>query len=93
MVLELTSQDELDNIRKIEVLVAPDGIHDLEYNVTKSKYEYLEEGWAVNDIQYLRKQYGLRHHVTLTINDAMGDTLIKVAMEISNYNGIFKPLD
>ena len=42
------------------------------------------------DIQDQRKQYGLRHCVTLTIHAAMGNTLIKVAMENSNENGMFK---
>ena len=40
MVLDLPSQDNIENFRKIEVLVAPSGLQDLEYNVAKNKYEY-----------------------------------------------------
>ena len=39
MVLDLPSEDELDNFRKIEVLVTPSSLQDLEYNVTKIKDE------------------------------------------------------
>ena len=40
----------LTNFRKIEVLVAADGLKKLEYNVTKSKDKYLKEGWVVQKI-------------------------------------------
>ena len=43
MVLELPSQDDLDYFRKIEVLAAPDGLQDLEYNVTKVKTSTLNK--------------------------------------------------
>ena len=96
MVLDLPSQYDLDFFRKIEVLVAPAGLQDLEYNVTKSIEDYLEEVWVLQkigittehvqnvsyDIQSQRKQYGLRHRFTFTIHAAKGDTLIKVLMNI-----------
>ena len=40
----------LTNFRKIEVLVATDGLKKLECNVTKSKDKYLKEGWVVQKI-------------------------------------------
>ena len=43
-----------------------------------------------NRIQAQRRQYGLRHRVTSTIHASMGDTLIKVAIEVSNTNGPYK---
>ena len=45
------------------------------------------------DIQAQHKQYGLRHRIKLAIHAAMGDTLIKVVMENSNENGMFKLWD
>ena len=104
MVSDLTSQNDLGNFRKKEVLVDPAGLQDLEYNVTKSKYEYLEQVWVIqkigiaparvqfftHDIRYQCKQYGLRHCVTSTIHYAMSNNLIKVVLEISNDNGMFK---
>ena len=46
-----------------------------------------------NKIKAQRRQYGLRLRVTSTIHAAMGDTLIKVAIEISNTDEIFKLWD
>eukprot|EP00957_Ditylum_brightwellii_P200929 15316351-Ditylum_brightwellii.AAC.1 len=40
-----------------------------------------------------RKQYGLKHCVTGTIDWAMGDRLPKVAVEISAWNNLFKIWD
>ena len=107
MVLDLPNQDDPDFFRKIEVPVAPASLQDLEYNVTKIKEDYLEEVWVLqkigittervqnvsHDIQAQRKQYGLKHSITFTIHTAMFDTLIKVTMENSNENGMFKLWD
>ena len=42
------------------------------------------------DIQAQRKQYGFRHRSTSTIHVTIGDNLMKVNMEVSNENGMFK---
>ena len=44
-------------------------------------------------IQAKRKQYGLKHHVSSTIYEVMGDTLPSVAAEISLLNSDFKLWD
>ena len=44
MLIDSPYQEYLDNFRKINIFVVPDGLQDLEYNVTKIKYEYLKEG-------------------------------------------------
>ena len=46
-----------------------------------------------NNMQGRRKQYGLRHRVTSTIHAAMGDTLTKMATEISRSHRNFKMWD
>ena len=50
VVLDLPSEYNLEFFRKIEVLVFIAGLQDLEYNVTKIKYEYLKEIWVVQKI-------------------------------------------
>ena len=107
ILIDLPDQDDLDNFRKVEVLIAPPGIQDVEYNPDKGKDEYIAEGWRVqkvgtaperihkiqNRLQAQRRQYGLRHRVTSTIHAAMGDTLIKVAIEVSNSDSLYKLWD
>ena len=41
MVIDLPSQEDIDNFRKIELLVAPPGLQDLEFNADKTKEEYI----------------------------------------------------
>ena len=38
------------------------------------------------NIQARRKQYGLRHHITNTINASQGETLNRMATEISQHD-------
>ena len=78
LLFDLPSQDDLDNWRKIKVLVAPLGIKDIEYDITTLKIWYLDRGFVEvnigiapqrthqlsNNIQAQRKQYGLKHRVT-----------------------------
>eukprot|EP00957_Ditylum_brightwellii_P009100 688192-Ditylum_brightwellii.AAC.1 len=45
------------------------------------------------DLHAQRKQYGLKHRVTGAIHWTMGDTLPKVAVEISARNNLFKTWD
>ena len=106
MLLDLPEQSDLDNFRKISVLIAPPAVQDIEYSNEKTKQQYLNEGWKEEKIgtapekvhkvsgwlQAQRKQYGLKHRVTSTIHASMGDTLIKVAIEISDM-GVYKLWD
>ena len=103
----MPSQDDIDNWRKIKVLKAPFGVKDIEFDVNKTKEMYLNEQYEevligiapqrtqqlTNNCQAKRKQYGLRHRVTSTIHAAVGDTLTKMATEISCINGNFKMWD
>ena len=107
MLLELPSQADLDQFHKIEVIIAPPGIQDVIYDCNKSKSDYINEGWKLEkigvapsriikiskNIQAERRQYGLKHRITSTIHGSMGDTLTKVATEISHDNNSFRLWD
>ena len=45
------------------------------------------------NIQAERKQYGLKHRVTSTIHAAMGDTLVRVAIEVQRNDLNYKLWD
>ena len=82
----------------MKVLAAPTGLHDIEYDESTSKEDYIEKGFyevevgmapirthSINHYQQVqRKQYALRHRVTSTIHAAIGDVLIKVDMQITD---------
>ena len=102
--IDLPSQDDLNQFKPFEVVAAPKGLDDVIYNPEKTKEEYLTEGWCIQkvitapeNIQHIgselhatRRQYGIKHHVTCTIHSSMGDTLHKVAMEFSSTEEKFK---
>lgn len=106
MLYDLPNNEDLLNFRKIEVLIAPPGLQDVAYREGKTKANYISEGWTQvkigtspekvykvsQHVQAQRRQYGLKHRVTSTIHASMGDTLIKVAIEISNM-GVYKLWD
>ena len=97
---DLPNNNELQSNRKIEVLAAPPGLHDIDVNSTLSKEDYIEKGFysikvvispirtqkISNYIQAQRKQYALKHRITSTIHAAMGDTLRKVAIQVIGEN-------
>ena len=107
LLFDLPSQEDLDRCRKIKILVAPPSSKHITWDPTLSKRAYIEQGFLekkvglapertqfiANDIQAQRRQYGLKHRVTSTIHAAMGDTLPRVAMEISEDNNHFKLWD
>ena len=99
---DLPDQDDLDNFRRIKVLLFP---HDVkldgfEFDSSLPKSYYIDEmGFkevsigqsphniiSYDDTKASRKQYGLRHYVTATIHGAMGDTYNKMAASISDIN-------
>ena len=104
---DLPSQENLERFRKINVLIAPPGIHDIEFDPNLSKEEYINLGYVEvkvgkaperiqsigRSLQGQRTQYGLKHRVTSTIHAAMGDTLVRVATQISNDSTKFKLWD
>ena len=104
ILIDLPTQDNLNEFKPFEVVAAPKGLDDVIYNPAKTKDEYLAEGWCVRkvvtapeNIQHIgselhatRRQYGIKHHVTCTIHSSMGDTLHKVAMEVSATEEKFK---
>ena len=107
LLYDLPTQEDLDQFRPIKVLIAPPGVKNFEFDEDKDKTTYLDEGWVqvtisnpeerthlINGrIQCQRKQYGLKHRVTSTIHACMGDTLHKVAIEISDNDPYYKLWD
>lgn len=107
ILIELPLQDDLDRHKKINILAAPPGIHDIEFDPTMAKEEYLIKGFKEvkvglapentqsigSNIQAERKQCGLKHRVTSTIHAAMGDTLVIVAIEVQRNDPNYKLWD
>ena len=103
LLFELPSQDILDNWKKFNILLAPPGIKEIIYDASKSKESYINDGFKEikmgvtteytysipNGLLARRKQYGLKHHVSLTIHAAMGDTLPYIATTISQSDSNF----
>ena len=104
MLLVLPSLEDILIFASIRVLAAPKGVDDVSYDPSKTEDDYKREGWSPrlvgvcpesvhylgNDMQGFRKQYGLKHHVTCTIHASMGDTLFKVALQVSDTEDKFK---
>ena len=100
---KLPDTEDLDNFRKIEVLIAPPGLKEIHYDVETSEETYVNRGFRKikigtaperacqvrKNIQGIRIQYGLRHFVSGTLHSLMGDTLTKMATEISAHNSNF----
>ena len=97
ILFDLPDQYILDRFRKIKVLRAPTGMHDIVFDPTWTKEDLLTMGFVEIDVgiaptctqainrflQAQRKQYALKHRVTSTMHAAMGDTLNKVAMQLT----------
>ena len=98
LLYDLPNEEIIDRNQNVKVLAAPTGLHDINYNEQTSKDEYIEMGFYEVDIglapirtqstnrfqQAQRSQYGLKHRVTSTIHASMGDTLSKVAIQITD---------
>ena len=107
ILFDLPSEEDLENWRKIKILVAPLGLKEIEFREEDRKEVYLNKGFVErfigvapermciisNNVQAQRKQYGLKHRVTSTIHAAMGDTLPIMATEISRNVSNFKMWD
>ena len=104
---ELPTRETVQNFQRIKVLAAPPGTKDHDFDQVKTLQEYIDDGWyetyvstaperpiiAGNRVQGLRRQYGLKHRVTSTIHASMGDTLSKVAIQISLDESSYKLWD
>ena len=98
LLYDLPEQDVLQRNGNFKVLAAPTGLHDINHDNNKTKEEYIEMGFYEVDVglaptrtqaisrykQAQRTQYGLKHRITSTIHASMGDTLSKVAMQITD---------
>ena len=98
LLYDIPDQQSVAQSRKVKVLSAPTGLHDIQFDDLKSKNDYLEMGFYEVKIgivpirtqaisRYLQaqwKQYALRDCVTYTIHASMGETLNKVAMQITD---------
>ena len=100
LLLRLPSQDDLTLYRKIEILVAPPGLKWTMYNPAAKGWSKTLVGLSPdrshkisNYLQAKRQKYGLKHHVTSTIHASMGDTLPKIATQISCTNSIWSLWD
>ena len=78
---DLPSAEDVINWKPIKVLKYPIGLTEVEFDANASKQFYLDQGFVevsvgvanqysqslAGNIQAKRKQYGLKHRVTLTI--------------------------
>ena len=97
LLLDLPNTEDIGAFRKISIMVAPPGIRIVEFDCSKARDEYINEGWETKNVSVSpkrsynvglnmrgeRRQYGLKYHVTSTVHASMGDTLTKLATEIS----------
>lgn len=107
LLYELPSTEAIEKWEKIKVLVAPPGMKEIEYEPHYSKEDYVAIGFeevkigispehshsVTNDMFAKRKQYGLRHHVVMTVHAAMGDTLKTMITRISTTDNNFAMWD
>jgi len=89
------------------MMVAPPGVKVVEFDATKSRQDYIRDGWVMKSVgvspershaaqmnmRGQRRQYGLKHHVTSTVHASMGDTLHKIVTEVSTEGNDFRLWD
>lgn len=97
VLFDIPSQEDLDRFKSIEVYVPPPGLKTVHFDQNMNKDQFIANGWKKvmigiapertkyikNHTQAQRRQYGLKHHFTATIHASMGETLGRVAVEIS----------
>ena len=97
LMYDLPLQMDIDNWQPIKLLLAPPGMKSIEYDVDKSKQQFINEGFQEISMgicnaytqqlkhykQGKRKQYGIKHYVSASIHAGMGDTLNQMATSIS----------
>ena len=103
LLLELPTNEDIQEFCRIKVMVAPPGLKEFFYEgITDNNY-YIQRGWKIEllgvahtyeipipgGMKAIRKQYKVKHHVTSTVHACQGDTLHRVATEISYTNKNF----
>ena len=82
LLFDIPSQTDLNDWKKIKVLLAPPGLSSFEFQQDTTKEFYLQQDFKEvfvrvapqrvqilkNNMQAMRKQYGLKHQVTGTIH-------------------------
>ena len=107
ILFELPDQESLNAFEPIKVLLAPPGCKNVIYIEGTSKQSYFDRGFKEitiecaphkihklpNQLQGVRKQYGLQHYVAGTNHSVMGDTLPSIATTISKTDHNFNLWD
>ena len=107
LLFDLPSEQTLNTFGPIKVLLAPPGCKNVCFDARLSKQYYIDQGYVEtsiqcsprkiymlkNNIQGLRKQYGLQHYISGTIHSIMGDTLPSLATTFSNEDRNFSMWD
>ena len=103
ILFDLPDQSDLNLFAPIKVLLAPPGCKDVSYVVGATKEWYLQRKFVEtaiecaphrihrlpNQLQGVRRQYGLQHHIAGTNHSIMGDTLPSIATTISKVDQNF----
>ena len=107
LLLELPDQRDLETFSPIKILLAPPGCKEVCYIPVATKLWYLERKYVEtsiecaphrihklpNQLQGVRKQYGLQHYIAGTNHSIMGDTLPSIATTISKIDKNFNLWD
>mgnify|MGYP003340757998 CR=1 FL=1 len=107
ILLDLPSIDDIKSFKDVNLYIAPNGLNDFKYDHTKTKEDYIREGWkkakvgapsiktyAMNhNTKAQRKQYGLKHFVTSTLHVLQGLTIDKIATEINMHSSSYNLWD
>ena len=97
LLLDLPSNDDIENWRSSEVSVYPPSLKDIQFYHQVTKALHLEVYFKEvkiritpertqllgNNIQSQRGKYGLEHHVTEMIHSTICDTIISMATDVS----------
>ena len=103
ILFDLPDQETLETFSPIKILLAPPGCKDVTYTEAVTKQSYLDRGFQEisiecapykihklpNQLQGVRKQYGLQHYIAGTNHSVMGDTLPSIATTISKTDSNF----
>ena len=107
LMIKLPNAQDTAQFKKIQLFVAPPGLKTFIFEGMVDQEYYLTRGWKLNyvstskeydiaipgSLKGRRTQYGLKHHVTSTVHSCQGDTLHKIATEVSHLNKNFKLWD
>ncbi len=103
VLIDVPTQQQLDEFQPIKVFVAPEGCKRLPVNVNNAN-DLIQRGWIERSISTClerteriggcllgrRKQYGLRHRIASTIHAAMGQDLDHLVTRVSLSDAKYK---